>query len=398
VFDHAYGLLGLDPPAGEDEVDRCERAIALLDELILRAWGRGIELRDRLDAQSLVWWVTSTDPPGEWDATEREAFLAYHQGQSPAPPRAEALLPPATEQLATGLTLDRAWLQEILDLLEEKKQIICYGPPGTGKTFVAQALAGHVTSVAGGAWELVQFHPAYTYEDFFEGYRPEMHAEGALAFTLRRGPLRRLAALADKDRDHPYVLVIDEINRGNLAKIFGELYFLLEYRDRSIRLQYSPDEEFQLPENLFVVGTMNTADRSIALVDSALRRRFYFVEFSPVGDGSVAGLLRAWLGKHEHPTSAADLLDELNKALRETPGVGDEFAIGPSYFIGDGQPADVARVWRHAIEPLLEERFYGSLSATDVEARFGLEAIRKRLQAETKEAAPESPEAAEPSE
>lgn len=378
---------------------RYSRFLAILDELLLSLIARGVRVRDRLDAQSLLWWVTSAEPPVQWEKAERDAFLAYQRGISPPPsPPPGSLLPPATEELANELTLDRPWLQEILVLLDEKKQVIFYGPPGTGKTFVAQALAEHVIAVAGGAWELVQFHPAYTYEDFFEGYRPEKQAGGGLSFTLRPGPLRRLAALADKDRDHPYVLVIDEINRGNLAKIFGELYFLLEYRDRSIRLQYSPDDEFRLPENLFVVGTMNTADRSIALVDSALRRRFYFVEFSPVAGGSVAGLLREWLAKQGHSTSAADLLDELNEALAETPGVGDEFAIGPSYFIGDGRPADVARVWRHAIEPLLEERFYGSLSASDVAARFGLEAIQKRLQTGTTEVAQEPAEAGDPNE
>jgi 5-methylcytosine-specific restriction enzyme B len=133
-------------------------------------------------------------------------------------------------------------------------------------------------------------------------------------------------------------------------------------------------------------------------VDSALRRRFYFVEFSPVGDGSVAGLLRMWLDKHGQPTSAADLLDELNKALAETPGVGEEFAIGPSYFIGDGRPADVKVVWRYAIRPLLEERFYGSLSGADIDARFGLEAIRRRLEAVSPEEPPEPPAGHEASE
>src|SRR5262249_45715645 len=146
-----------------------------------------------------------------------------------------------------------------------KGQVIFYGPPGTGKTYVAQELAEYVTS-AGGSWQLVQFHPAYTYEDFFEGYRPKLDGQ-SLGFELRWGPLRRIVKAAEDDPTHPYVLVVDEINRGNLPKIFGELYFLLEYRDRSVRLQYSPEKEFELPQNLFVIGTMNTSDRSIALVD-----------------------------------------------------------------------------------------------------------------------------------
>lgn len=374
---------------------RYSEFVSILDELLLRLIARGVPVRDRLDAQSLLWWVTSVPPPEQWDEAEREAFQAYQRGESTPPisSRSPSLVPQASAELADELTLDRDWLEEILSLLGEKKQVIFYGPPGTGKTFVAQALAKYATSAEGGGFELVQFHPAYTYEDFFEGYRPEKQDEGKLAFTLQHGPLRRLAALADVDRDHPYVLVIDEINRGNLAKIFGELYFLLEYRNRSLRLQYSPDQHFELPENLFVIGTMNTADRSIALVDSALRRRFYFVEFSPVAGGRVAGLLRGWLEKKGHPPLAADLLDELNKALAEMPGLGDGFAIGPSYFIGDGRPADISRVWRYAIEPLLEERFYGSLSAADVHAQFGLEAMEKRLEPEASDETEEPPEA-----
>src|SRR5205814_5261615 len=119
-----------------------------------------------------------------------------------------------------------------------------------------------------------------TYEDFFEGFRPKSTADGRLEFELRPGAFRKLA---EEAREHPstvYILIIDEINRGNLAKIFGELYFLLEYRDHRVRLQYS-QEDFTLPANFYMIGTINTADRSIALVDAAMRRRFAFVEMHP---------------------------------------------------------------------------------------------------------------------
>jgi AAA domain (dynein-related subfamily) len=374
----------------------------LLTELALRLIARGVAVRDLLDAQGLMWWVASSEPPDTWSEQDQRAFLEYQKGEvhkppPPPPPEGPSKIPSATPELAAQLLLEQGWLQEIVDLANEKGQVIFYGPPGTGKTYMAQELAKHATS-AGGSWRLIQFHPAYTYEDFFEGYRPVEHGDGALRFMLRHGPLRELADVARAAPDQPHVLVVDEINRGNLPKIFGELYFLLEYRDRAVRLQYSPDERFELPPNLFVIGTMNTADRSIALVDSALRRRFYFVEFSPTSGGSVHGLLRAWLAREGHDGVAADLLDELNKALAETPGIGEEFAVGPAYFITrDGAP-NLRRIWQYAIMPLLEERFYGALPSHEVRARFGLEAIGARLTEKDEEdvEAPVGPELPSP--
>ena len=190
------------------------------------------------------------------------------------------------------LTVD--FLEEIEALLEDKKQVIFQGPPGTGKTFVAQKLARHLAG-SDERVTLVQLHPSYAYEDFVQGFRPTLK-DGQPGFELRDGPLLRAARLAREAPDAKHFLVIDEINRGNLAKVLGELYFLLEYRDKKIRLQYQGDEEedFALPPNLYFIGTMNTADRSIALVDLALRRRFYFVEFHP-DDEPVKGVLRRWI-------------------------------------------------------------------------------------------------------
>lgn len=143
-----------------------------------------------------------------------------------------------TQALADSLFLPRNWLSEVVDLLREKRQIVFYGPPGTGKTYIAQALAAFLTETAGGEQRLVQFHPSYAYEDFFEGFRPRPgETPGSIVFDLVPGPLRRMAALAEADATRPYVLVIDELNRANLAKVFGELYFLLEYRDRTVSLQ-----------------------------------------------------------------------------------------------------------------------------------------------------------------
>jgi 5-methylcytosine-specific restriction protein B len=295
-----------------------------------------------------------------------------------ATPRAPWHIPDVTDSLARQLYLPVEWLQKTVSLLNEKRQLIFYGPPGTGKTFVAQALGEHIRKDAKGEWRLVQFHPAYSYEDFFEGYRPSRsEGEGMLHFDLRRGPLRLIAEAAAKDPEHPYLLVIDEINRGNIAKIFGELYFLLEYRDRPVGLQYSPEQDFELPENLFILGTMNTADRSIALIDSALRRRFYFFPFLP-REWPVREVLARWLRTKRYDDEPARLLDALNAALHEALP-DDDFAFGPSYFMAKGGPPDLDRIWRYAIHPLLEERFYGERRAEELERDFGLAAVRTRL-------------------
>ena len=285
----------------------------------------------------------------------------------------ELRLPRATKELADSLHLPRLWLDGVIDDLEAKRQLIFYGPPGTSKTYVARALADHLVTQPSNAM-LVQFHPSYTYEDFFEGFRPRPASEGTISFELVPGPLRRLAAAAHADPKTPYVLVIDEINRANLAKVFGELYFLLEYREDAVTLQYSPDGTFSLPRNLYVIGTMNTADRSIARIDAAMRRRFWFVEFFP-NRHPIDGLLRQWLVDQGRPTGPADLLDALNDRIGDP-----DFAVGPSYLMSErSATADGLRsIWGRAIVPLLEEHFYGA--AVDVGARFGLDALMASLQ------------------
>lgn len=258
--------------------------VSLLEELRLRLLARGVETRDLLDAQGIAYWLV-VGPPEDWSDEDKAAFKRFRRPEAEPdhepdqPPVEEVSLPAATSELAAKTHLPQDWLQsEILDLLAEKKQLIFYGPPGTGKTFIAQRLSEHVAE-HGGEVRLVQFHPSYTYEDFFEGYRPVGGDDAGVKFELVPGPLREMAREAAENPARPYLLIVDEINRGNVAKVFGELYFLLEYRGDKIELQYSRDEQFQLPRNMFFVGTMNTADRSIALVDSALRRRFYFVGF-----------------------------------------------------------------------------------------------------------------------
>ncbi|NEY36292.1 DUF4357 domain-containing protein [Streptomyces sp. PRKS01-65] len=291
--------------------------------------------------------------------------------------RRELEFPHPDETLRKRLNVHRVeWLNEVRDLLWDERQLIFYGPPGTGKTYLAQELAEFL----GGGPEqvkLVQFHPSYAYEDFFEGFRPREDPDThEVAFRLTPGPLRELADLARREgnRHIPHFLIIDEINRANLAKVFGELYFLLEYRNKSVRLTYS-GEDFALPRNLFVIGTMNTADRSIALVDAAMRRRFAFVELSPRTE-PTSGLLRRWLEGNKKETEPADLLDALNARIADA-----DFRIGPSYLMKPSVYRDggLERTWRTKILPLLEEHHYGE--GVDVEKRYGLAALQASVAA-----------------
>lgn len=257
---------------------------------------------------------------------------------------------------ADDLLIERHHLDQIVDLLDEKRQVILYGPPGTGKTYVAQRLAEAIAEGAGDRWMLVQFHPSTSYEDFFEGFRPVV-VDGQMQYQLQPGPLARIAADAADDPDHTYVLVIDEINRANLPKVFGELLFLLEYRNRPVRALYRPDEDFTLPENLWFIGTMNTADRSIGLIDAAMRRRFRFVEFFPDRE-PMSSLLPRWLEEYNQPAWVGQLVDMVNEELSRS--LSRHLQIGPSFFLSKNlNESTVERIWRHSIEPFVEDQFFG---------------------------------------
>jgi 5-methylcytosine-specific restriction protein B len=183
-----------------------------------------------------------------------------------------------------------------------------------------------------------------------------------------------MAERAEADPAVPHVMVIDEINRANLPKVLGELLFLLEYRDEHVQTLYRPDEAFSLPANLWFIGTMNTADRSIALVDAALRRRFHFIPFFP-DDGEMAGLLRRWLERAKEPTWVADLVEIVNADLVDLLG-GPDLQIGPSYFMQIGIEAALPTVWRYNIEPLIQDQLYGQ---PDKIREFTYERVLKRF-------------------
>ncbi len=357
-FDQVYGYLDYPKPyAGADEGATYGHMVAFLDHLVERARELGIERpRNRLEAQSIVWWLKGNPVP------------------PPTPNNSGSL-----DALAKDLLLPADFLRDIENLLADKQQVIFQGPPGTGKTFVARKLAEYLAGDKKRV-KLVQFHPSYAYEDFVQGFRPTLK-DGQAGFELREGPLVKMAkeakAALERGEDSKFFLVIDEINRGNLGKILGELYFLLEYREDEMQLQYS-DEPFALPKNLYIIGTMNTADRSIALVDLALRRRFHFVTFHPDKE-PIEGLLKSWLDKNAPDMQwVVDVVKRANEKLDNK-----EAAIGPSYFMRDPRKgpltADlVERIWEHSVIPYVEEQLYGGPRKIE---EFALKTLRTEVDA-----------------
>jgi 5-methylcytosine-specific restriction protein B len=285
----------------------------------------------------------------------------------------EADLPTRLSAVASECFLpDRSFVDELVALLEDKRQIVLYGPPGTGKTFIARKLAAALAP-AEARRRFVQFHPSTSYEDFFEGYRPTTDAADNLSYTLTSGPFAQLADQAALDPNR-HVLVIDELNRANIPKVFGELLFLLEYRDQDVIPLYRP-EGFQLPANLWVIATMNTADRSIASLDAALRRRFHFVPVFP-DDGPMTGVLRRYLADQGGQTEWADLVGMVNDELRDRLGSGDQL-LGPSHFMKAGlDEAMMSRIWRYNVEPFIDDVFYGDESTI---AEFHWSAVLRRF-------------------
>lgn len=288
-------------------------------------------------------------------------------GRTPQPsssPRSANPAYPLTD-CAAELRMDRADLERWTRAIERKKQAIFYGPPGTGKTYVARALARHLIGGGDGFQELVQFHPSYAYEDFIQGIRPEPLPDGGLDYPVKHGRFLEFCSQA-REREGACVLIIDEINRANLSRVFGELMYLLEYRDEAIPLA-AGSEHFSIPENVRILGTMNTADRSIALVDHALRRRFAFLPLRP----SYETLSRFHEGNGYDVQPLVELLRQINAAIADP-----HHEVGITFFLHDDLPEVLEDIWTMEILPYLEEYFFDQRDRVD---QFRWDVVRESL-------------------
>ena len=248
--------------------------------------------------------------------------------------------------------------ETLVNVLKMKKNIILQGAPGVGKTFTAKRLAYSIIGAKNpDRVQMIQFHQSYSYEDFIEGYRPTENG-----FTIKKGSFYKFCKLAEDDDENDYFFIIDEINRGNLSKIFGELFMLIEKDKRGIELQllYS-DENFSVPPNVYIIGMMNTADRSLAMLDYALRRRFSFFTMKPgfntIGFQTYQDSLKSNAFK-----KLISCIKQLNSKIAADISLGEGFCIGHSYFCGLTAKTATVRTLTSIIEyeliPLLKEYWF----------------------------------------
>ncbi len=273
----------------------------------------------------------------------------------------EVIYPPYTEDdFLSEVFMDEESYTTLVNLLKAKKNIILQGAPGVGKTFVAKRLAYSIIGERDTSRVMmVQFHQSYSYEDFIMGYRPSKDG-----FELTPGPFYQFCKIAQDDDEREYFFIIDEINRGNLSKIFGELLMLIEKEKRGekLRLLYS-NELFSVPPNVYIIGMMNTADRSLAMIDYALRRRFAFFELEPAFDseGFKAIMLEA---NHTKFNDLIEQIKALNDFISQDESLGDGFRIGHSYLCPNEEVTDewLMAVVKYELLPLLSEYWFDEQS------------------------------------
>ena len=264
--------------------------------------------------------------------------------------------PYSEEDFLDDVFMEAKQYQKLVNVLKQKKNIILEGAPGVGKTYVAKRLAYSIMGVKDpNRVKMVQFHQSYSYEDFIMGFRPTENG-----FKLHTGAFYDFCKLAQDDKENDYFFIIDEINRGNISKIFGEMFMLIEEDKRGISLGLLyKNEQFSVPANLYIIGMMNTADRSLAMLDYALRRRFAFFDFAPAFGTDSFEEYRRNKNNSKYDKLIQTIM-QLNEVIENDESLGEGFRIGHSYFVTDKEITDelLDSIVEYELIPLLKEYWF----------------------------------------
>lgn len=301
---------------------------------------------------------TLTDISSYTDYVEKLNALFEDDSEDDMEEEEKTYPPYSSEDFLKEVFMEDKDYNNLIGILRTKKNIILQGAPGVGKTFAAKRLAYSIMGTKDiNRVMMVQFHQSYSYEDFIMGFRPS-----ATGFELKKGSFYNFCKEAEIDTDNDYFFIIDEINRGNLSKIFGELFMLIENdkRGNSLQLLYS-EEKFSVPKNVYIIGMMNTADRSLAMLDYALRRRFAFIEMKPGFDNESFRLYRMSLASSKFD-QLINCVRSLNTVISNDESLGEGFCIGHSYFCNlspdtvDEQ--SLSAIVEYELIPLLKEYWF----------------------------------------